>query len=189
MPGQANADGSCPEHDANERSEIPAGARRLDTELSAPVIENCSIVFINVRNRGFTALDVTPLYIDPWSQICFLGTYHNAVYEGMRLNPDQARIVSYTEEVPPRGGARGLMHLLLIASPATQQGPARDYRYLAACGELDRTDLAQRDAGASGFAGLLHSAAFSNGLTRAAPASADFSGGAIAVPLFTHRRD
>ncbi len=81
------------------------------------------------------------------------------------------------------------MHLLLIATPAAAQGPSRDYRYLAACGELDRSDLALRDAGAAGFAGLLQSAGFGNGATRAAPASADFTGGALSIALTTRRRD
>lgn len=189
QPGQPAADGVCAAHDPSERTQVPAQARRLDTSLNAPSVEHCSIVYVRVRNQGLEPLDVTPLYVDSWSQVCFLGTYANAIYEGMRLNPDQSRIISYTEEVPVRGGARGLMHLLFIASPAAAQGPARDYRYLAACGELDRTDLALRDAGAAGFAGLLQSAGFGNGATRAAPASADFSGGALAIALTTHRRD
>lgn len=186
-PGAPEADGACAVHDATERSDAPANARPVETGLATPTIDHCSMVFVRLRNNGFEPLDVTPLYVDPWSQICFIGTYTNSAYEGMRLNPGQSRIVSYTEEVPARGGARGLMHLLFIASTATGQGPARDYRYLAACGELETQDSASRDAGASGFAGLLHEAGFGDGRTRSV--ASDFSGGAIAIPLLTRRRD
>lgn len=187
VPGQPDANGECAFHDDTERTQIPANAHRLDATLSAPISEHCNVVFIKIRNLGFEPLDVTPLHINPWSQICFLGTYTGGGTEGLRLNPNQARIISYTEQVDRRGGARGPMNLLFIASPASSQGPPRDYRYLAACGELDRLELAARDAGASGFAGLLYSAGFDGGQTRAAPA--DFSGGALAVPLIAHRRD
>lgn len=185
-PGQPLPNGDCPEHDSSERTQIPGNARRADATLSAPVSEHCNVVYIKVRNNGFEPLDVTPLHVNPWSQICFLGTYTGGETEGLRLNPNQARILSYTEQVDPRGGAQGPMHLVFIASPGATQGPARDYRYLASCGELDRlTDAPLRQAGLEGFDRLLQDAGYGNGQARNAPT--DFSGGAVAVPMIMHR--
>jgi|CXWL01.1.fsa_nt_gi hypothetical protein len=188
-PGQPGPGGACAQHDETERTSLPTNARPLAANLEAARVQNCDIVFVRITNTGVAALDVTPLYIGPWSDICFLATYTNALYEGMRLNPGQSRIISYTEEVPVRGGARGLTNLVFIAAPSRLQGPPQDFRYLAACGEMDRADLARRDVGAAGFAGLLYSAGFGTGSTRSAPPNTDFSGGAISLALYTERHE
>lgn len=153
--------------------------------LSGPFeVHHCDQVYYSLRNNSTELLDLTPLYIDPWSQISFLGAYRENRFGALRLAPGQTRIMSYAENTASRNGhttPAGAAQVIWIAvegDPDRINGP--DFRHLAhAMPESDR-----RDAGApEGLRALLQDAAF--GTARAASGEPIGRSGIIAIPFQT----
>jgi hypothetical protein len=157
----------------------------LATANAAPFVSNCDVVYIEITNRSQQALDVTPLYVDAWSQTFFLPTYDGAEDYPLRLAPGQTRIVSYTEESAPvagvAGAPRGPMHILLIDVASSENATQwHDFRYLA-----QRQPRASRSAGQEGFGRILDAAGYGAGTVRSAPTTDTDTGGALAISLTT----
>jgi hypothetical protein len=129
-------------------------------------VHNCDVVLIRVANNSNYPVDVTPLYVDPWSRRYFLSGYPGSQYYGLRVEPRKAELISFTEVTSQSAGVSptGKGRILLIATEADPAASvATDFRYLASSDE-------GKVRGAPGsLTKLLTSAGFGDGGVRAAP--------------------
>lgn len=131
-----------------------------ENPLVAPfMVGHCNQVFYTLRNNGSQLLDMTPLHIDPWSQVRFMNAYGEADFGALRLAPGQTRIIGYTEntassadQVSPVGASQ-IIWVVTEGDPDRIYSP--DFRHLA--GGLPESQ--RRDAGApAGLRALLDGA-------------------------------
>lgn len=193
LPSIPDSRGPCPQPEEREASTVPAEAMSVNALGYGPVdvlpIGHCDRVFISVTNTGDEVLDLTPLYIGPWSQIYFLDGFEDAAFGGLRLWPAETRIVSYTEDtfMPPDGVLvpTGFGRVVLLAVEGDPRRPfAADFRHLT--GRLPVSQ--RRDAAApSALRALLDAAAFGDGRVRSAPEGAA-AARAGAVSIFFESR-
>ena len=185
--GRHLADGSC-ENPPLEPTALPADVR-LIADGAHPLtdfvtVRHCDQVFYSFTNTGQVLLDLTPLYIDPWSQVSFLDGFRESTYGGLRLRPGETRILTYAENTSSSGGrvtpvgAGEVVVVVTVGDAERMYAP--DFRHLA-----DEMPGGQRrDAGApEGLRALLQDAAFGN--VRAAAGEPIGRSGVIAIPFKT----
>ena len=184
-PGTPMADGTCPRPPPEEPSTAPDEAVPLSeigySPLDFVIVNHCDRVYLTLTNTGDSVLDLTPLYIGPWSQIYFLDGFDGAVFGGLRLMPGESRVLSYTESTrSPADGPTTPVGFGRVVILAVEGDPARpfaaDFRHLA--GRLPEGD--RRDAGApSALRTLLDEAAF--GVVRSGSGGRVSSAGAFTL--------
>lgn len=164
---------------------IPQGAHEFVWRKNAPVVMNCDMVYLQIRNTGPAALDVSTFYVDLWGNVSFLWTYDGgADGYGMRLKPGQSRIVYYPESLgkADEHQAVGPMQLLVLATTSrTGDGPAEGFSRL----DIQLPQYRSDDLPAGDFGAMLERAGFADGRMRNATVSTGSTGGTLIVPLIT----
>jgi Caspase domain len=186
-PGKPAADGSCPRHIIT--TAVPADAIQFNPRGIAssgiPRIERCDRVYLSITNSGAKPIDVTPLYLDPWARTTFLRGYRDSAFTGLRLPPNETRVVSWTEIPEPIGTETivGQSKVVLVAVEADIKAPyAADFRHLQ--GDLPVSE--RRDGNApTRFRTTIDTAAFGNGHLRSAPENSSDQGGIVAIAIET----
>lgn len=198
-PGEISpTSGTCPPDIGVEPTSLPGDARSaadLGYTAAEPVrIGNCDRVFISLHNTSERTVDLTPLYIDPWSSVYFLPAYAGSLYGGLRLAPGQRRIVTYTEVTMPMRDAEtgaerltpvGLGRVIFIAVEGDPAAPfGTDFRHLD-----DHLPISERRAASDpdGLTALLESAASGDGTVRRGSAPEEMRGrvAMLTVPFRT----
>lgn len=181
--GMIGAEGACT---APLRGQIPMVPADAAPAPALPLaVHHCDVVVIKVTNRSSRVLDVSPFYVDQWSQIRLIKPYTGWQRGALQLEPGETRVLSYTENLSSQateaGRPVGAMQVIVLATPG-EAGAPRDYAYLE--NVMDRTRL-----GENGFAGLLSRAGFGDGAVRAATVSAQGeTGGGVVIPVTTSMR-
>jgi Caspase domain len=186
--GKPAADGSCPQHIA--ASAVPADALQFNPRGIAsngiPRIERCDRVYLSITNKGTKSVDVTPLYLDPWARTTFLRGYRDSAFSGLRLQPNETRVVSWTEipEAPGTETIVGQSRIILVAVEADLKAPyAADFRHLQ--GVLPADERRGDGSAPTRFRASLDAAAFGGGQVRSAPEDSGERGGIVAVAIET----
>ncbi len=186
--GTPAANGTCPAH--VPVTTVPAEARQFNPRGIAssgiPRIERCDRVYLSITNNGAKAVDVTPLYLDPWSRTTFLRGYRDSAFSGLRLQPNETRVVSWTEipEAPGTETIVGQSRVVLVAVEADPKAPyAADFRHLQ--GDLPVGELRGDGNAPSRFRATLDAAAFGGSQLRSGPEDSLERGGIIAIAIET----
>ena len=187
QPQRASGDHRCPTHQQGQS--IPGSSTLIfDSTVSRSadlVLNDCDLVFITVKNSGSTTLDITPLYVDPWLRIYFLGDYVESYHGPLRLRPGESQPISYTEHTGQTFGVipTGQGHIVLFATQADEgASTASDYRFLA----TDKNSTARGQHYTAGsIEELLASAAVGNGTLRSAPQADTRRTAAIVLDFLT----
>ena len=136
------------------------------SDLDAPDLGHCDVVYFKIANRGEKPIDVTPLYVDGAGGIAYMGPG-----EGLRLMPGDApqivpvRIVTWSRKskAPLPIGFERLLFFAVVQD-GRDAVPA-DFRYLT---QSDATKIVRGAGGSSPLAALLEGAAFGGGGKRSA---------------------
>lgn len=186
--GTPAVDGTCPAH--VPVTAVPADARQFNPRGTAssgiPRIERCDRVYLSITNTGTKPVDVTPLYVDPWSRTTFLRGYRDSAFSGLRLQPNETRVVSWTEipEAPGTETIVGQSRVILVAVEADPRAPyAADFRHLQ--GDLPAGERRGDSSAPSRFRATLDAAAFGGGQVRSGPEDSLERGGIVAVAIET----
>lgn len=166
------ADGPCAHVRTAEASAIPANSIRIDP-VSGTVhddvhtIGHCDEVYVVVTNGGAHPLDISPFYAAPHRELYFIWGFRNAESEGLRLEPGQTRIVSYTEDTSMSdSGPTPVGEVSLIFFALASEGPlARDLRGLETIPPRSDQETVRGHADRS-LIDLIESAGFGSGSVR-----------------------
>jgi len=181
----ANANGSCPSHVAGSAQVRGLRSTPTPQSLRPAIIHNCDVVTVTIVNHGSSPVAITPLYVDHWSRITFLGDYFESKYGALRLAPNQASTISYTETTSQWAGRNpvGPGKIVLLATVIDDSATvAPDFRYLATgkAGSLRSDQYAE-----GSLERLLLSAAAGSGANRSSPTFDPKHAGALLIPFIS----
>jgi hypothetical protein len=166
---KAPDDRDCPDF---TKEKIPEGAVSFAeiaaSDLAAPDLGHCDVVYFSIANKGEKPVDVTPLYVDGAGGIAYVGPG-----EGLRISPGEAprvvpvRIVTWSRKAkgPLPIGLERLLFLAVVQDD--RDAVPADFRYLA---QPAATKVANRGGGGSPLRDLLEMGAFGAGANRSAGA-------------------